>query len=47
MNLKQVPGNDAYRLNPMPVPAVLVTLHGSQGGLLLDEDTGKEVRESE
>ncbi|CBN76539.1 Mannose-6-phosphate isomerase [Ectocarpus siliculosus] len=42
-----VPGNDAYRLNPMPVPAVLVTLHGAQGGLLLDEDTGKEIPAAE
>lgn len=28
----------------MPVPAVLVTLKGGKGGLLIDEDTGKEVR---
>lgn len=35
--------NEAYRLLPMPVPAVIVTLHGAEGGLLLDEDTGKEV----
>ncbi|CAM9786097.1 unnamed protein product, partial [Scytosiphon promiscuus] len=38
-----VDANEAYRLDPMPVPAVLVTLHGAQGGLLIDEDTGKEV----
>lgn len=43
MHDKQVQANDAYRLLPMPVPAVLVTLHGAKGGLLLDEDTGKEV----
>lgn len=40
---EQVPGNDAYRLNPMPVPAVLVTLKGGAGGLIIDEDSGKEV----
>lgn len=40
---EQVQANEAYRLLPMPVPAVLVTLHGAEGGLLLDEDTGKEV----
>lgn len=38
--------NEAYRLNPMPVPAVLVTLHGAKGGLLLDEDSGKEASHS-
>lgn len=41
---RKVPANDVYGLEPMPVPAVLVTLKGTQGGLLLDEDTGKEVR---
>lgn len=40
---EQVQANEAYQLLPMPVPAVLVTLHGAQGGLLLDEGTGKEV----
>lgn len=43
----QVPANEAYSLKPMPVPAVLVTLHGVKGGLLLDEDTGKEVSSRE
>lgn len=38
-----MPGNDAYRLDAMPVPAVLVTLKGGAGGLLMDESTGKEV----
>lgn len=41
---RQVPGNDAYRLDPMPVPAVIVALKGSAGGLLIDETTSKEVR---
>lgn len=41
---RKVPANDVYGMEPMPVPAVLVTLKGAQGGLLLDEDTGKEVR---
>eukprot|EP00904_Undaria_pinnatifida_P009889 jgi/Undpi1/602/HiC_scaffold_10.g04066.m1 len=38
-----VPANDCYGLEPMPVPAVLVTLKGTQGGLLLDEESGKEI----
>eukprot|EP00903_Cladosiphon_okamuranus_P007227 g7015.t1 len=43
IELVDVQANEAYRLLPMPVPAVLVTLHGAEGGLLLDEDTGKEI----
>eukprot|EP00752_Nemacystus_decipiens_P001295 g1287.t1 len=43
IELVNVQANEAYRLLPMPVPAVLVTLHGAEGGLLLDEDTGKEI----
>ncbi|CAM9989700.1 unnamed protein product [Pylaiella littoralis] len=43
IDMIDVPANEAYSLKPMPVPAVLVTLHGVKGGLLLDEDTGKEI----
>lgn len=42
--LPKVPANEAYRIEAMPVPAVLVTLKGGEGGLLIEEDTGKEVR---
>lgn len=43
---RKVPANDAYRIEAMPVPAVLVTLKGGKGGLLIEEENGKEVRRS-
>lgn len=39
----QVSESARYHLEPMPVPAVLVILAGLKGGLIYDEDTGKEV----
>ncbi|CAM9106136.1 unnamed protein product [Discosporangium mesarthrocarpum] len=43
----RVPENEAYHIESMPVPAVLVTLAGGEGGIVIEEKSGREIEASE
>lgn len=39
----QVPANDEYALDAMPVPVVLVVLKGGAGGRVIESESRKEI----
>ncbi|CAM9202824.1 unnamed protein product [Choristocarpus tenellus] len=43
----KVPVKESYHLKAMPVPGVLVCLCGCEGGRVVEEDTGKQIKAGE
>lgn len=46
-NFVQVPANERYELEAMPVPVVMVALEGGDGGRVIESKTDREIKACE
>ncbi|CAM9971904.1 unnamed protein product, partial [Hapterophycus canaliculatus] len=47
IQILQVPANEQYELEAMPVPVVMVALAGGAGGRVIESKTGREIKACE